>query len=79
MIMMTMIMMMRRKFLPPKGDDKRVKQVVESFKQLEKAKKEWMKSREDLDTFLQTEKDEVKIMHERLKIAFKKELLKAAL
>ena len=29
-------------------DDKRVKQVVDSFKQLEKAKKEWMKAREDL-------------------------------
>lgn len=60
-------------------DDKRVKQVVDSFKQLEKAKKEWMKAREDLDTFLETEDDEVKILHERLKIAFKKEALKAAL
>ena len=60
-------------------DDKRVKQVVDSFKALEKAKKEWMKAREDLDTFLETETDEVKILHERLKIAFKKELLKAAL
>jgi len=60
-------------------DDKRVKQVVDSFKQLEKAKKEWMKSREELDAFLETEDDEVKIIHERLKIAFKKELLKAAL
>jgi len=60
-------------------DDKRVKQVVDSFKRLEKAKKEWMKAREDLDTFLETEKDEVVILHERLKIAFKKEALKAAL
>ena len=60
-------------------DDKRVKQVVESFKRLEKAKKEWMKAREDLDAFLETETDEVKILHERLKIAFKKEALKAAL
>jgi RNA polymerase primary sigma factor len=60
-------------------DDKRVKQVVESFKQLEKAKKEWMKAREDLDAFLETEADEVKVLHERLKIAFKKELLKNAL
>ena len=60
-------------------DDKRVKQVVESFKQLEKAKKEWMKARDDLDTFMETETDAVKIIHERLKIAFKKELLKAAL
>ncbi len=60
-------------------DDKRVKQVVDSFKQLEKAKKEWMKAREDLDAFLETETDPVAILHERLKIAFKKELLKGAL
>jgi len=56
-------------------DDKRVKQVVESFKALEKAKKDWMKAREDLDTFLETETDPVVVLHERLKIAFKKELL----
>ena len=62
-----------------KGDDKRVKQVVDSFKHLEKAKKEWMKSRDELDVFMQTEEDPVKIIHERLKIAFKKEQLKAAL
>jgi len=60
-------------------NDKRVKQVVESFKKLEKAKKEWMKAREDLESFLQKESDPVKIIHERLKIAFKKEQLKAAL
>ncbi len=60
-------------------DDKRVKQVVTSFKRLEKAKKEWMKARENLDTFLETETDEVAILHERLKIAFKKEELKEAL
>jgi RNA polymerase primary sigma factor len=60
-------------------DDKRVKQVVNSFKRLEKAKKEWMKARENLDTFLETETDEVAILHERLKIAFKKEELKEAL
>lgn len=60
-------------------DDKRVKQVVESFKKLEKAKKEWMKAREDLDAFLENETDAVAILHERLKIAFKKEQLKAAL
>ena len=59
--------------------DKRVKQVVDSFKKLEKAKKEWMKARKDLDKFLETETDPVKIVHERLKIAFKKEQLKAAL
>jgi RNA polymerase primary sigma factor len=60
-------------------NDKRVKQVVESFKQLEKAKKEWMKSRDELQEFMETETDPVKIIHERLKIAFKKEQLKAAL
>jgi len=60
-------------------DDKRVKQVVDSFKALEKAKKEWMKAREDLDTFLEKETDPVVILHERLKIAFKKEQLKKAL
>jgi RNA polymerase primary sigma factor len=60
-------------------DDKRVKQVVDSFKQLEKAKKEWMKAREDLDTFLENETDPVAILQERLKIAFKKEQLKKAL
>lgn len=60
-------------------DDKRVKQVVDSFKQLEKAKKEWMKARDDLDEFMENETDEIKIIHERLKIAFKKELLKTAL
>ena len=60
-------------------DDKRVKQVVDSFKALEKAKKDWMKAREDLDAFLETETDPVAILHERLKIAFKKELLKKAL
>jgi len=62
-----------------KSDDKRVKQVVESFKALEKAKKEWLKIREDFDTFLENESDPVAILHERLKIAFKKELLKSAL
>ncbi len=60
-------------------DDKRVKQVVDSFKQLEKAKKEWMKARDDLDNFMENETDELKVTHERLKIAFKKESLKAAL
>ncbi len=60
-------------------DNKRVKLVIESFKKLEKAKKEWMKSRDELETFMQNETDPVKVLHERLKIAFKKEQLKAAL
>ena len=60
-------------------DNKRVKQVIESFKKLEKAKKEWMKSRDELETFMENETDAVKILHERLKIAFKKEQLKNSL
>jgi len=59
-------------------NDKRVKQVIESFKKLEKAKKEWMKAREALDK-LEDESDPIKVLHERLKIAYKKELLKQAL
>jgi RNA polymerase primary sigma factor len=60
-------------------DNKRVKQVIDSFKRLEKAKKEWMKSRDELESFMETETDPVKILHERLKIAFKKEQLKLSL
>jgi len=60
-------------------DNKRVKQVIESFKKLEKAKKEWMKSRDELEIFMQNETDPAKVLYERLKIAFKKEQLKAAL
>ncbi len=60
-------------------DNKRVKQVIDSFKKLDKAKKEWMKSRDELDDFMKTETDSVKILQERLKIAFKKEQLKIAL
>ncbi len=60
-------------------DDKRVKQVVESFKQLEKTKKEWLKAREELDNIIDSKPDTVTILHERLKIAFKKQLLKLSL
>lgn len=60
-------------------NDKRVKQVIDSFKQLEKAKKEWMKSRDELLKVLDTQTDEDLILHERLKVAFKKEQLKEAL
>jgi RNA polymerase primary sigma factor len=60
-------------------DGKRVKQVIDSFKQLEKAKKDWTKLREDVDIILETETDPITILHENLKVAFKKELLKAAL
>lgn len=60
-------------------NDKRVRQVIDSFKQLEKAKKEWMKSRDELLKVLDTQTDEDLILHERLKVAFKKEQLKEAL
>jgi len=60
--------------------DKRVKQVVDSFKALSKAKKDWLKSRFELDTYLETgDIDKEKIFHENMKVAFKKQLLKLAL
>jgi RNA polymerase primary sigma factor len=63
-----------------KGADKRVKQVVSSFKALDKAKKEWMKAREELDTLLESgDTDEEKILHEQMKVAFKKQQQKLAL
>jgi RNA polymerase primary sigma factor len=64
---------------PVKKVDKRVKQVVDSFKALAKAKKEWLKSREELDKLLEEEADEEKILHENMKVAYKKQLLKLAL
>ncbi len=60
-------------------DDKRVTQVVESFKALEKAKKEWLKAKSALEKLLEKEDDPDKILHERLKVAFKKNQLKRAL
>ena len=60
-------------------DDKRVKKVIDSFKQLEKAKKEWLKAREELDEIKESCTDSIVLLHERLKIAFKKELLKVSL
>ncbi|SFV62062.1 RNA polymerase sigma factor RpoD [hydrothermal vent metagenome] len=60
-------------------DNKRVKQVMDSFKQLEKAKKDWMKIREDVEILLETEEDGITRLHENLKVAFKKEVLKNAL
>ena len=63
-----------------KGADKRVKQVVSSFKALDKAKKEWMKARDELDVLLESGcEDEEKILHEQMKVAFKKQQLKLAL
>ncbi len=65
---------------PVKRVDKRVKQVVDSFKALSKAKKEWLKSHDELDALL--EKGDIaedKLMHENMKVAFKKQLLKLSL
>ncbi len=63
-----------------KGADKRVKQVVSSFKALDKAKKEWMKARNELDAHLESGiEDEEKILHEQMKVAFKKQQQKLAL
>jgi RNA polymerase primary sigma factor len=62
------------------GNDKRSKQVLESFSHLEKAKKEWLRARTELDKILENDPDdEEKIFHERLKVAFKKNQLKNAL
>lgn len=65
----------------PAKDDKRVGQVLDSFKALEKAKKEWTKSRGELIKFIDEngESDTEDVFTERLKVAFKKELLKHSL
>jgi len=60
--------------------DKRATQVIERFKVLEKAKKEWMKEKDKFDAML--EDDSVKedaLFHQHLKTAYKKHLLKEAL
>ncbi len=63
-----------------KKADKRVTQVVESFKALEKAKKEWLKEKEKFDKMLEEGvSDEDKLFHQNLKVAYKKHLLKEAL
>ncbi len=60
--------------------DKRVTQVVERFKALEKAKKEWIKEKEKLDKLIDdSESSEESIFHMHLKVAYKKYLLKEAL
>ncbi len=63
-----------------KGDNKRVNQVVESFKYLEKTKKDWIKARNEMQKIIDNDPDnEEKIFHERFKVAFKKDQLKNAL
>jgi len=60
--------------------DKRVKQVIESFKALEKAKKEWLKEKEKYDELIaKGDAKEDTIFHAELKVAYKKHLLKEAL
>jgi RNA polymerase primary sigma factor len=61
-------------------DDKRVMQVVTSFNNLEKAKKDWEKARNELLKICDIEdEDSDKLFYERLKVAQKKETLKKAL
>jgi len=62
-----------------KKADKRVVQVIESFKALEKAKKEWMRERNKLAKLQEGEADDETVFHERLKVAFRKHQLKEAL
>ena len=63
-----------------KAAEKRVKQVVAAFKALEKAKKEWMKTRDELEITLEKDASNIeKIMHEQMKVAFKKQQQKLAL
>jgi len=60
--------------------DKREKQVIESFKALDKAKKEWIKEKEKYDKMVEEGvEDEDKLFHQNLKVAYKKHLLKEAL
>jgi len=60
--------------------DKRSQQVIEKFKALEKAKKDWMKEKEKFDALIESgEENEETIFHQQLKVAYKKHLLKEAL
>ncbi len=61
-------------------DDKRVMQVVTSFNNLEKAKKDWEKARNELLKICDIEDENSdKLFYERLKVAQRKETLKKAL
>lgn len=63
-----------------KAAEKRVKQVIAAFKALEKAKKEWMKTRDELEDTLENDASNLeKVMHEQMKVAFKKQQQKLAL
>ena len=62
-----------------RGVDKRVKQVVDSFKAFDKAKKDWLKSLDELELLLENNESDEKILHENMKVAFKKQQVKMAL
>ena len=63
-----------------KTDNKRANKVTEAFKHLDKSKKEWTKSRNEMLKLVEAdETNEQKIMHERFKVAFRKTQLKNAL
>jgi RNA polymerase primary sigma factor len=59
--------------------DKRVKQIIDSFKLLEKTQKDWLKEKTAVEALMESEEDGQKLLHERLKVAYKKQLLKRAL
>jgi len=60
--------------------DKRSQQVIEKFKALEKAKKDWMKEKDKYELMLEDKKaSQETIFHQQLKVAHKKHLLKDAL
>jgi RNA polymerase primary sigma factor len=58
------------------GDNPRDKKVIDSFKELEKAKKEWIKS---ISIELSQEANQEEIMHYELILSFKKKILKEKL
>jgi RNA polymerase primary sigma factor len=58
------------------GDNPRDKKVIDSFKELEKAKKEWIKS---ISIELSQEANQEEIMHYELTLSFKKKILKEKL
>ena len=68
-----------KKAASEKGANKRVKQVVTSFKALDKAKKEWLKSLDELEVILESNESDEKKLHEHMKVAFKKQQQKKAL
>ncbi|TQV63425.1 MAG: RNA polymerase sigma factor RpoD [Sulfurovum sp.] len=57
-------------------DDKRYYQVIDSFKALEKAKKDWMKAQDEWLEIEESIKEEDKKIFERFKVAHKKQILK---